>query len=161
MPPKKYLTTAPREMRLEITQKLRGGVRHFAGKPQQKADSQALLCELRQVAASAVVFFFQNVTNSIRESSGNLKVWPGSFQVDYFVDFCFNNQRFQPFAFHDVGLNNAKEVDESEKLRAELVAVEEVRWTLSTEQFRFLPKVLVGTLFGESPDRNLKVRSRS
>jgi len=98
--------------------------------------------------------------NSIRESSGNLKVWPGSSQVDYFVDFCFNNQRFQPFAFHDVGLNNAKEVDESEKLRAELVAVEEVRWTLSTE-FRFLPKVLVGTLFGESPDRNLKVRSRS
>ena len=56
MPPKKYLTTAPREMRQEITQKLSGGVRHFAGKPQQKADSQALLCELRQVAASAVFF---------------------------------------------------------------------------------------------------------
>ena len=73
-----------------------------------------------------------------------------SFAVIFFlfVDFCFNNQRFQPFAFHDVGLNNAKEVDESEKLRAELVAVEEVRWTLSTE-FRFLPKVLVGTLFGD------------
>lgn len=47
---------APREMRQEITQKLSGGVRHFAGKPQQKADSQALLGELRQVAASAVFF---------------------------------------------------------------------------------------------------------